>query len=327
MSAPARETASATTALQLALARIGVEVVTDLLSLWLRDIDPVRIDATASAWLPRATGVIFEKRAQVRDLVVSFYRLTRALNTGRTVIDPRAPGGQGVSLGQLRAEFRDRLSDTGVDPAEFETPANASPDGRRIEYDDIGWDVSDEEALDRDAAEEAEVDLSRKGPDNLRNRLEVVDLREPAEKVDQRREEARRKAGARQAAAGERIVRNAARSTMWQMHLRDEAAIGYARFSTTGTPCGWCAMLISRGAAYKTASAARYGEDGDLYHDNCKCIAVPIYSSAQWNDPMFDLNREYQRLWPEVTKGLSGAAARSAWRRFIRARQAQAAAG
>lgn len=77
-------------------------------------------------------------------------------------------------------------------------------------------------------------------------------------------------------------------------------------------------MLMSRGPVYKTANSAIYAE-GDLYHDNCNCYAEPIYSTEQYEtSPLFELNRQYQELWPIVTEGLGGKSALSAWRRFIR---------
>ena len=55
-------------------------------------------------------------------------------------------------------------------------------------------------------------------------------------------------------------------------------------------------MLISRGAVYrsdKSASKAIYG-DGDLYHDNDHCYAMPVWSLQQYNESaIFELNRKY----------------------------------
>lgn len=321
------EAGAAIAALQAAFAKIGAEVVIDLLGLWSRSIDAVRIDATEAVWLPRAQTVIAERRAQVRDLTMAFYRLTRALHTGRTAADPLGVQTERTTLGQLREDFYNHLADAEVPRSEYEIPAQAAGDDVVVEVEDIGWTKQDDAELEADAAEEAVDQLTAKGTENLRRKVRITDRRESAEKVDAQREDARDAAGARQAATGERIVLNAGRSRLWEMQRRDPAVIGYARVSKTGTPCGWCAMLISRGFVYKSASSAKYGEDGDLYHDNCKCVAVPIYSKAQWSDSQFDLNREYGELWPKVTRGLTGEEAVSAWRKFIRARQVQEATG
>lgn len=84
-------------------------------------------------------------------------------------------------------------------------------------------------------------------------------------------------------------------------------------------------MLISRGAVYRSEKSALYAE-GDLYHDNCHCYAQPIFTREQYkNSQSYELNRRYSELWPKVTKGLTGKAAVSAWRRFIRQEQKAAA--
>lgn len=84
-------------------------------------------------------------------------------------------------------------------------------------------------------------------------------------------------------------------------------------------------MLISRGPVYRSeqsatlkGGAATY-EDGDKYHDNCNCYAMPIFSREEFSrSSLFALNREYGDAWPRVTRGLSGKAAVSAWRRYIK---------
>ena len=90
-------------------------------------------------------------------------------------------------------------------------------------------------------------------------------------------------------------------------------------------------MLISRGAVYNSAkSAGRVGKsrgprvDGETYHENCKCFAIPVYSQEEYDtDPRFSLNREMERLWPRVTDGKRGKDALSVWRKFIRQKFSQ----
>ncbi|MGH8794551.1 MAG: hypothetical protein ACRDXX_18115, partial [Stackebrandtia sp.] len=56
------------------------------------------------------------------------------------------------------------------------------------------------------------------------------------------------------------------------------------------------------------------------YHDGCRCTAEPVYSrAAPWPDDA----RELDRLWRDSTRGLSGAAARRAFRRAVDARNRQ----
>jgi hypothetical protein len=102
-------------------------------------------------------------------------------------------------------------------------------------------------------------------------------------------------------------------------------------------------MLISRGfiaksvvgsSLFKSAQGTgQFGDDIvtfgdlDLYHDNCQCYAVPIYSMAQLKGAQFALNREYAALWPRVTRGLGGKDALTVWRRHFRNAQSHKSQG
>lgn len=320
MSAVAREAEvdRVTTAFHLALTKIGVDTVEEALVLW----ESVPVDQRGDSvkrWLADAIHLVMTKRGQSRELAVAYYRLARALVTGRTVPDPRQPEKKSVTLAELRYEFSKLTDGKAPKPQEG---------GEGISIEDIDWNPLEEATqIDRDAHDELVIDLTALGPDNLNKKIDGIDDGQPASEVDKARQQAHTEAGARQAAAASRIAQNGARSEVWNLMRHDKRALGWARVSTTGTPCGWCAMLISRGAVYRSESSAMYAE-GDLYHDNCNCIAVPIFSREQYQSSRFDLNRRYQKEWPEVTKGLSGKAALSAWRRYIRQTQkaAQAAA-
>ncbi|WIM95777.1 hypothetical protein ACTOB_007907 [Actinoplanes oblitus] len=340
MTSPVRaaEADQASTAFHLALTQLGVATIGDALTLW-AGVPPTRTAALSAAWLRRAIHLVMTRRARGRDLAMAYYRLVRALRTGTTVADPRRPDPPYVTLGMLRNEF---AALTGPAPA---APAPAADDaaprtaadvpaldgGRAGDDDDDRILVEQLDALDRDlerleqaAEKEARIALEELGPRNLDRKLADIDTSQPAELVDDLRDDAHRRAGTRQAATAERLVMNGARSTMWSAAERDRRAIGYIRLSRTGTPCGWCAMLISRGPVYRSQRSAEYA-DGDRYHDNCHCYAEPVFDRGQYaSSRLYALNREYQELWPKVTKGLSGKAALRAWRRFIRQQQADA---
>jgi hypothetical protein len=51
----------------------------------------------------------------------------------------------------------------------------------------------------------------------------------------------------------------------------DRRALGWTRV-TSGSPCAFCAMLSSRGPAYKTEKSADFQP-----HDHCACTPEPIY--------------------------------------------------
>ena len=46
-----------------------------------------------------------------------------------------------------------------------------------------------------------------------------------------------------------------------------------------GNPCGFCAMLVSRGPVYTSASTAGQGRK---YHGRCGCTVEPIDSPDDW---------------------------------------------
>lgn len=90
-----------------------------------------------------------------------------------------------------------------------------------------------------------------------------------------------------------RAVFNAARETIVGNASSDPRALGFQRLARPGA-CAFCGMLASRGAAYKTASSAgvvvgRGGSHktrgsralGEKYHDNCHCIATPIFPGSE----------------------------------------------
>lgn len=351
MTAPvngAVEAQKAAAAFQVALIKIGAKTIAAALALWRRV--PANKGAEVSAeWVDDAVHMVMQRRELARDLAMAYYRLTRALRTGTTVPDPQNPSPvKAETLGSLRDDFQ-RLVDAangsaGATPT-ADTPSTRTPaDGdsvaipvEHIEGLDEDGDAEDAQ-LERDAENEARIVLAALGPANLQKLVLKIDTDRPATEVDELRDEAHAKAGSRQAAAADRIVKNGARNKLTSLADRDKRVIGYVRLSRTGTPCGWCAMLISRGfvptragnviyngkfpAEFKTARAKSVREGkakvGDQYHDNCNCYAEPVYGEAQLNEPLFDRNREYARLWPIVTKGKSGDAALSAWRLYFR---------
>ncbi|NEA50449.1 hypothetical protein [Streptomyces sp. SID10815] len=357
MTGPARaeETDQASAAFHTALSQIGAATVADALSLW-HEVPAAQRAATASSWLRRAISLVMGRRRQSRDLARAYYRLVRALQTGTTVADPYHPEPEHVSLADLRREFAElagtyeppspdttdqaATGDAGeADPAPEESDEGAPDEGLASDPDedqgDEDWDRilveeleglrEEEERIEREAEDELRTVLDALGSQNLDRRLGEIDDEQSARDADRAREDAHRQAGAQQAAAASRVAMNGGRSTTWNHMRRDRRALGYVRLSRTGTPCGWCAMLISRGPVYKSRESATFA-DGDRYHDNCHCYAAPIFNWQQFQgSELTALSREYADLWPKVTKGLSGKSAVSAWRRFIRQKQRAAA--
>jgi hypothetical protein len=367
------ETARITGEFQLALLRIGVETVGQLLALWRRLSVEEKIRA-GGRWAAEAEAIILTRRARARALGIAYYRLTSALMTGSTVPDPQVPLARNVTVGALRERWSEVIGAVPAAPLPAAVPQPAEPSiGEEAPPapqrprpapapprppepgpdPDTGIDLSEEvpddelvavdsERIDDEATEttadeqirdEVDAVVDNLGSTNLRRRNERIDTARPASEVDAERRDNEAAAGARTASGGARIAMDGARDVVHDLQESDRLAIGYARISLSGTPCGFCAMLISRGPVYKsfatgfkTAAArtvqAGQAAVGDEYHDNCMCTTVPVFSVSQYdNDPRFDLNREYERLWPQVTRGLSGKAALAAWRRYIRERQ------
>lgn len=266
--------------------------------------------------MTKAIHLIFSKRRQSRDLARAYFRLARALRTGHTVPDPRHPDPSVVTLDQLRREFRLL--------AEPYQPPPEGKDDAEIPVEKLEGDTTEEaDRQDRKAETEIKVALGSHGPVNLDKKLSQIDPDTPTKEAESLKDKAHSDAGARQAAAAGRIAMNAARDELASLSKKDKRVIGFVRISKTGHPCGWCAMLISRGLVfYRSAKSAQFAADGEKFHDNCYCVAVPVYSREEYaTSDLYSQNREYAKAWPEVTKGYGGKAAVSVWRKYIKTQQ------
>lgn len=63
-------------------------------------------------------------------------------------------------------------------------------------------------------------------------------------------------------------------------------------------PCGFCAMLASRGPVYKTSKTAGVGVN--RFHNNCRCVCVGVYTSRAW--PGKEQHARFEQLYNEVVK-------------------------
>ena len=306
-----------------ALTALGADAAVDALDDW-QDVanTPSQIVGSVARFLVRAMSLVTSYRREARELALAYIRLHRALHTGFTF-----SGGAGEDLPALQEEFYSKVQDyvpgllepsgamiddeTGEviveAPADFDFDVEVEP---LPEVDQDELDELSEDILREKISESAVESLKRHQPDPV----------SPAKDADADREEARNIAGSIVGQAIQREVMQGGREQEEQIGRKDKRVIAFARISKTGTPCGFCAMLISRGAVYKSESTAGGGVNGEQYHGGCNCIEVEIYSLEQYNeDPRFNLNRELRALWKkEIEKKYSGKAALKAWRSIIR---------
>jgi hypothetical protein len=333
-----------------ALNRLGNSLAVDSRELWDRHVAKSGEVLSLAEFLSKSKNLLRGFRSEGHDLAIAYYRLVRALRTGATVALPKDKGE--TSLEQLRIEFEDIVDNieaetadddlfiTGDEEADFEIEA---PDYEPGDDDDVILveDVGDIAELivqaNEDAESQADEVLQTLGIKNLEKKLKRLDKKPKIQKVKgndkvkDEREKARDDAGNRQAAAAMRIMLNAARGLVYDLSLTDQRILGWVRYSQSGKPCGFCAMLMSRGhVLYRTRKTAilKGGEgdpfgDTNKYHDNCRCVAIPIFSITQYDESsLFERNREYKRLWNENIKGqYGGKDALNAWRTMLRKMQ------
>lgn len=347
-----------------ALVAIGLKTLADAGEEWQEfDGSPT----SAARWLSRAVARVGGRRSQAWRLGYTYYRLHRALLTGYTYPayrDPLEDNNERVGLAKLREDFFSLVEDIApellddqrelvdingqivTDPPERDDPA-IDVEPAPVDLEEFFSD------LEQEGEEEAANQMDNVGRRELERKIQEIDKLQPTdvtpparqtfnEFMAEQRRMAREQAEARQAAAAERVALNGARDTVQQIAIHDPRVIGFVRVSGTGNPCGWCAMLISRGlkslyrseAAGGTKEAIAKGRtsskgnrsDDETFHDHCKCYAEPVYTDEQYEqDDRFDLNRELKPLWGRVTDGYKQKEAIRVWRKFIRKRQAQAA--
>ena len=113
-----------------------------------------------------------------------------------------------------------------------------------------------------------------------------------------------------------RITAEGGRLTVIETVVKDRRSVGWYRV-TDGHPCAFCAMLASRGIAYKRhsfdGSNDRFVGDGEFKaHNHCACVAMPAFTRDQ---ELPESTQTAQRIYRESTSGDGDklAAFRKAW--------------
>lgn len=315
-----------------ALARVGVGAVADSLAAWQEGVPET--GPRSEAWKDTAWKLVSIRRGWLTQLALAYYRLVRALRTGSTVAVP-GDEGKRTSVESLRRDFEKVVHEIDLHGGGSPVEAGVQPDMPAVDPDDdkpirvepLDGDVEKIIAdLESDAEGRLRQSLEATGAERLRKKARLIELDDRAEDVDRARADAHASAGAAQAAAAERITLAAARGLTYNLSFADKNCLGWIRRSKTGTPCGFCAMLLSRGftersGMYRSRVTASKNEVGESFHDYCNCVAVPIFFKSQLDSPLFELNRRYAEEWPRVTQGLGGADALSVWRKHVREQQ------
>lgn len=339
----AQEAEQASTLFHVALVSLGAQAVEEALALW-DDVPPVSTVTNTVAtqkWLAAAVKYVMTRRIRARDMALAYYRYQRALALGTTIALPGQDNPPYMTLPELKRQFESYMNP--ADPSEdgedsdTEAPEADVPESERIPVELIAGLQDDLDALEQDAEQQVRENLTVLGPINQDRKARNAQVETP-EQLDAAREDAHKQAGNRQAAGAARNVMNGARGSMFLAGDRDRKALGFVRVSRTGTPCGFCAMLISRGPVMKgvnrqaslyaandgtgpkaDGTIVTYG-DMDLYHDNCQCYAIPVFALTQFTSgDIFALNREYAVLWANhIADKYFGDEALTEWRRLIR---------
>ncbi|MGW2539386.1 VG15 protein [Kitasatospora sp. NPDC001574] len=225
---------------------------------------------------------IRESAAASRVLSIAFYRLVRALETGRVI---GGPGYRpGTSLGSLWADFnRATGKRTGSGPREplpVDTrdpfPADMAREARRAE------ETFRHQVADRVERHERE-----------RPAWEGSAALDDAELLAWEREFLKSlKTGS--SGAGGMLVQDAGRDAIHAAIQGDPGAIGYYR-KTDASPCCFCALMAGRGAVYKSERTAAFGP-----HPNCHCQPIPIFS-RRYQLPAE--NDRFARMWRDFGGG------------------------
>lgn len=120
-------------------------------------------------------------------------------------------------------------------------------------------------------------------------------------------------------AAAQKVAADGARTTVAHLGESDGNCLGFARYSTTGTPCAFCALLLTRGMAYKSSKSAVLSARGNSFHPNCKCVSVPVFHERSWKaGNVFALNRKFEREYRanDTVSAATGIGKLRAWRSY-----------
>ena len=274
-----------------------------------------------SATGAKVAAIIYLYRRRARNLAIALAQLERALFTGSTFDDWRAPFTEPPTILDLRERFYGLLGDLGVrrPPRARSIDPGSFPLVERIPAIE-----ANERALEAMIDKEVSDTLRILGEEAA---IKAADSIPPTLPHDERKRRLQEEMGtvrSNVATGSERIILNGARYMDAVVTQHDPKIIGWARVhnpEANDEACGWCSMLMSRGPVYRSEESANLSgptSDFATFHPKCHCTAVKVYDAGQYEASMFDSNRKYQALWPEVTRGSRDTM--KAWRKYMRQR-------
>lgn len=314
---------------QYALAQLGAKTVAEVLALW-QSVPTGQAAQTASVWLEKAATLILTRRGQARELGIAFYRVVRALRTGKTVAVDETTGP--VSLELLRQEFEALVAEhTGEGTTSVTAESEPDGDDDSIEIEEakgFAESLEDDDKLSPEYVDTLLEDMAEAASakvDAINPKMSSGDAKAEAKVIHAQH-------GAMIAAAGARVAMNGGRNATNQVSARDPQVLGWIRqHGKSDQPCYFCSMNISRRVLYKSAFTAGKGQrdvglpqflgDGMFkYHDNCHCTALAVYTDEDFtSNSKYAQNRYYGALWDKHIKGkFSGPDALNEWRKLLR---------
>lgn len=266
---------------------------------------------TAAGRAAMSAAIVAEALAARRQMVLLSVRraqLVMALTDGTVFPD----GSFGVvTLGRLRDEYQQSIEAAGVIRA---LRAKSIDSGMVVVVDErLGSLAGVVDSLMADAASEVETTVALLGDKRLGRIAKRAGVVTPGDVTTSRN----------MVAAGvERAVLNGARLADAKAREADGKALGYVRVHNSyaaDEPCGFCAMMLSRGPIYRSHSSAG-GDDPDGWHTKCHCTVERVASVQDYqSNPKYALNREFETLWDKrIRDKFFGDEARSEWRKVVK---------
>lgn len=328
--------------------RLGLTVALVAFFAWIESkADSPNQPGIADEAIEETLDIAQQARKISHKLAARYYNLARAIGSGEALPDI---GGQfttgRATLEQIYGAMAESLNEVN-ELADLDFPqggpdAGETDSGKSMEQrlddlektiieafqDLIPDDVSEEvevTALEEDwdwpefDEQEAEDDLLAELEELEREQLAQIKKIRKAEKAFKKQQEQLAKldqtTAAKAAGRSDLSVLDPGRRLIHEVGSADGKRLAWMRV-TGPTPCAFCAMLASRGAVYKSERSALFDGYGKLYHPNCHCTVIPVFT----DNPVYSKRDKYFiDNWTPVTKGYSGRAALRQWRRWLRA--------